>query len=115
MRSEAAEVNHATDEGKHEHVHPLKALPDLGQFGEEVGVVLLLGCGTPAHVDAEHVRADGEQDVERDTTEEDHKEGHPLDVFSKGTDKAGLTDTITHDGKAGVGHQVEDNQQGDED
>ena len=115
MGSEASEVDHASDHEGHEHVHPLEALPDLGQLGEEVGVVLFLGCGTPAHVDTEHVRANGEEDVERYTTEEDHEEGHPLEVLEEGTQETGLTDTVAHDGEADVGHSVEHDEQDDED
>lgn len=100
--SEASKVNHASDHGNHDQVHPLEALPDLWDLGEEVGVVLLLGCGSPAHVDGEHVRENGEEDVERDTTEEDHEEGHPLEVLEEGTDQTGLTDTVAHDGEADV-------------
>jgi len=102
VRGEASKVDHASDHGNHDQVHPLEALPDLGEFGEEVGVVLLLGCSSPAHIDAEHVRADGKEDVERDTTEEDHEEGHPLEVLEKGTNQTGLTDTVAHNGEADV-------------
>lgn len=56
---ELAEVDHTTDHGEHEHVHPLESFPDFGKFLKEVGVILLFGRGAPAHVDAKHVRADG--------------------------------------------------------
>lgn len=114
MGRKASKVDHATDHGNHDHIHPLEALPNLGQFGEEVGVVLFLGSSAPTHVDGEHVRAEGEKNVERDTSEEDHEEGHPLDVFDHGANQAGFTETVAHDGHAYVGHAVEDDDQDDE-
>ena len=113
--SETSEVDHGSDHANHDHIHPLEAFPNLGNFREEVGVVLLLGCGTPTHVDAEHVRADGEEDMEGNTTKEDHEEGHPLEVLKEGTEQTGLTNTVAHDGEADVGHSVEDDKQDDED
>lgn len=110
-----AEVDHATDHREHEHVHPLKTFPDLGKLLEEVRVVLLLGRGAPAHVDAEHVRADGQQDMERDATKENHEERHPLEVFEKSSKKGGFSNAVAHDGEADVREAVENDKQDDED
>jgi hypothetical protein len=110
-----AEVDHAADHREHEHVHPLEAFPDLGQLRKEVGVVLFFGRGTPAHVDGEHVRANGQQDVERDAAEEDHEEWHPLEVLEEGAEERGFADTVAHDSEADVGQTVEHDEQDDED
>ena len=115
MGSEASEVDHAADHEDHDHVHPLEALPYLWDFGEEVGVVLFLGCGSPAHIDGEHMRADGKQDVERDSAEEDTEEWHPLEVLEEGTQQTGFADAEAHDREADIGHSVEDDDQDDED
>lgn len=83
VRSIFSKVDHGAYHGEHEEVHPLEALPDLGQLGEEVGVVFFLGGCAPGHVDAEHVGENSEEDMERYTTEKDHEEGHPLHVFEE--------------------------------
>jgi hypothetical protein len=112
---EVAEIDHGANHREHEHVHPLEALPDLGQLSEEVGVVLFLCSRTPAHIDREHVRKDRQEDMEGDTTEEDHEERHPLEVLEEGTEERGFTNAVAHDSEADVGETVEHDEQDDED
>jgi hypothetical protein len=109
-----AKVDHAADHREHEHVHPLEALPDLGELSEEVGVVLLLGRCAPAHVDGEHVRANGQKDVERDTTKEYHEEWHPLEVLEESAKERGFANSVPHDSETDVGQAVEHDEQDDE-
>ena len=50
---------------------------------QESRSALLFGRRTPAHVDAEHVRADGEEQMERNASEENRKERHPEEVLAQ--------------------------------
>lgn len=115
MRREAAEIDHAAQNGNHQHVHPLEASDDLGDLSEEVGVVLFFGGGTPVHVDAEHVCADGEEDVEGYAAEEDHEEWHPFEVLQERGQETHFSEPVAHDCKTDVGEEVEDDQKRDED
>lgn len=111
MRRVATEVDHAPNHREHDHVHPFETSPDLRQFCKEVGIIFLLSCRTPTHVYTEHVRANSKQDVERHTTKENHKKGHPLEVFKHRLQKSGFADAIAHDSKANVRHDVENENQ----
>lgn len=80
--SEATKIDHAADHWNHQHVHPLETRKDLWQLLEEIRVILLFGRSTPIHINAEHVRKDGHQDVKREPTKEDDEEGHPLEILN---------------------------------
>lgn len=109
-----AEVDHAADHGDGEGVHPLEALEDLGHLLEEVTGDGLLGGGAPLHVDAEHVRAEGEEEVETDAAEEDGEHGHPHEVLEEGAEERLLAETVTKDGETDVSETGEDDEEGDE-
>jgi len=79
----ATEVDHATNAGHKNEVHPHEALEDLWNFLEEIGVLDFLGSGTPLHVNAKHVSENSAIEMEWQTAEEDAEHGHPFEVFGE--------------------------------
>ena len=59
--------------------------------------------------------ANSHENVEGYSSEEEDKEGCPLDVFHQGLEKPSFTNAITQDCEAQIGHYVEHNDQNDED
>jgi hypothetical protein len=114
-RRKCAQINHTPDNHKHEHVHPLEALEDLRDLLEEVGCLGFLGRCAPFHVDAEHVCAESEEEMERDAAEEDGEHGHPFEVLNKGCEERFLAETVPEDSQADVAEAGEDNEECDED
>lgn len=88
-------------------------LEHLGDFDEEVGELGLLRCGTPSHVDLEHVSENSLTDVKRETTQEDGEEECPLEVFVDGVQQTSLTNTVSHDSEGNVSETVEDDDDGE--
>ena len=115
VRRVDAEVDHGAHHGDGEGVHPLEALGDLGHLLEEVGGLGFLGRRAPLHVDAEHVRAQCEEEVEADPAEEDREHRHPLEVLEERADERFLAQAVTEDGEADVAEAGEDDEEGDED
>lgn len=114
VRCEFSEVDHAADHGDGEAVHPLEALENLGHFLEEVTGDGLLGGGSPLHVDAEHVGAESEEEMETDAAEEDGEHGHPHEVLEECAEERLLAETVTEDSETDVSKTGEDDEQGDE-
>lgn len=61
-------------------------LQDFGDLLEEVRVLLLLGCGSPLHVDMEQMCQQSKADMERQPTEEDRHERSPHEVLDEGAE-----------------------------
>lgn len=113
-RCEFSEVDHAADHGDGEDVHPLEALEDLGHLLEEVTCNGFLGGGSPLHVDAEHVGAESEEEMETDAAEEDGEHGHPHEVLEKSAEERLLAETVTEDSETDVSKTREDDEKSDE-
>ena len=113
--SESTEVDHATNHEGDEDVHVLEGLEDTGHLLEEVGLLLLLGSGTPLHVDVEEVAQESHRDVEGKTTEEASHHRRPLEVLNEGAQEGSLASTVAEESEGDVTKSVEHNNQRQED
>jgi hypothetical protein len=94
QRSNARKDNHACDHDQAEDEGELEAAEDGGDLVEEGRTRCFLGCGAPTHIDGQHVRGDGLEDVKRDAAEEDGQEGQPGQIFDEGADKGATFDAL---------------------
>lgn len=95
FRRKAAKVDHHPTHRYHEDKHPLETTENLGPFGVESGDTFLFGGSAPAHIDAEHVCTDSEEQMEGYPSKEDHKKRHPHEVLQESADEGHLVQPVT--------------------
>lgn len=63
--------DHGSDSENRKRERILEVLQDARDFDPEIGELGFLACGTPRHVDLEHVGQEGLRNVEGEAAEED--------------------------------------------